>query len=816
MKPILKSFLSRKFWAYATAGVVIPILALLLIEFFLRLAGYGYSPDFFVRQTIEGKEFYVNNHTFSWRFFPRPAARLSASLRVPVVKEKNALRVFVVGESAAMGDPDPAFSFSRMLEAMVEGKYPDRKIEVYNTAVTAINSNVIVPLVKDCMKLEPDLFVVYMGNNEVVGPYGLSATLTPFFSRRAVIKTQVWLSSTRIGQWAASLSRHDDALVDWKGMEAFARNSVAHDHPDLAKINSHFRSNLNEICVTATQGGAKVILSTIITNQQHCAPFLSLHRKNLDSAALIRWDKAFGRGVSFQAAHQYRDALKEFLKADVIDEEYAELNFRIATCLVELKDDKTAKEYFIRARDLDALRFRADSNVNEIIRQIAIVPDDDIYLADAALTADANHRHGVAGHDLLYEHVHLNPAGNYLLARDIGRQMELALGLHSVIGQTTIDVCHARLGFTAFDTFRMTQTNLSRIEAPPFTEQYTHTQDVAGLKNRIDSVQKILNHTFVTKTKAKYDSLLTNHPADWFVRLNYLKLLHHFDFYEEAHRQAEALHALLPYEYLSFINLGITNRSLKKYSKAADWFEQAMAINPYFSEAYKNMAALYEEQHAYSLAAMYLRKSRATTDAQAEFFNRAGIDLARRNKLDTAIAYFNKALILKGDFFLARQNLQHAEGLLNARAPALAPPQFSEVYNQANHYFQNGDYQNAVDYYQKALKIFPSSPKAHNNIGVSYVNLGQHDRAVEHFEHAIALDPEIYEAYPNLALLMMEERRYAEVVQVIERALQIKEEPELYAMLAETYGKMGNVSKAKQCVELERKLRSKTSKFVAH
>ena len=43
---------------------------------------------------------------------------------IPAEKPQGTFRIFVLGESAAMGDPDPAYAFSRYLEVMLRQRYP--------------------------------------------------------------------------------------------------------------------------------------------------------------------------------------------------------------------------------------------------------------------------------------------------------------------------------------------------------------------------------------------------------------------------------------------------------------------------------------------------------------------------------------------------------------------------------------------------------------------------------------------------------------------------------------------------------------------
>ena len=55
-------------------------------------------------------------------------------------KPAGTIRVFVLGDSAAQGFPNPSFGFGRILEVMLRQRYPDVKFEVINVAMSAISS----------------------------------------------------------------------------------------------------------------------------------------------------------------------------------------------------------------------------------------------------------------------------------------------------------------------------------------------------------------------------------------------------------------------------------------------------------------------------------------------------------------------------------------------------------------------------------------------------------------------------------------------------------------------------------------------------
>ena len=82
--------------------------------------------------------------------------RQPASFASPRSKPTDTVRIFVLGESAAFGDPQPAFGLPRMLQALLSRRYPAVRFEVVNAAMTGINSHVIVPIARDLARADGD------------------------------------------------------------------------------------------------------------------------------------------------------------------------------------------------------------------------------------------------------------------------------------------------------------------------------------------------------------------------------------------------------------------------------------------------------------------------------------------------------------------------------------------------------------------------------------------------------------------------------------------------------------------------------------
>ena len=87
------------------------------LEGILRLAYFGDPAEFWV--PVEGREAVQTNHFFGRRFFPAAAARTPEPARIDIPKPEVVYRIFVVGGSAAMGLPEPGFSFGIILEILL-------------------------------------------------------------------------------------------------------------------------------------------------------------------------------------------------------------------------------------------------------------------------------------------------------------------------------------------------------------------------------------------------------------------------------------------------------------------------------------------------------------------------------------------------------------------------------------------------------------------------------------------------------------------------------------------------------------------------
>jgi tetratricopeptide (TPR) repeat protein len=513
-------------WTLRVAITLItPLLLLGLVDAALRIFGVGFPTDVTVPCTVQGQLASCYNLFFTAPFFPPGMIKTPQMYAIPTEKPPGTFRIVVLGESAAMGDPEPAFGFSRYLDVMLSERYPSMKFEIVNTGSVAINSHVVLPIAKGLAKYRPDVFIIYSGNNEVVGPYGPGTALTSAGMSLPVIRSSIFYRSTRIGQL---LTKVGTPKKDWGGMAMFLDKQVRASSPLMKYAYANFESNLRETIAVARNSGARVIVSTVATNLKDCAPFGSLHREGLGADGLRSWSTLVQQGAEQENAGSYAEALKSYRAAANIDDEYAELAFRIARCLEALGDYNAARAYFLRARELDTLRFRADSKINDVNRSVAS-SSAAVELVDADAIFAKESPNGIIGSELVYEHVHLTPSGNYLLARamflQIAKQLPSDAG-HSLRAEDvpTQAECERLLSFTKFDRSRVTAEMLRRLQEPPFTNQLNHSDQILRLMMKADNSDESPDDTV-----AQYQWALARRPDDRILHFNYGVFLNKYD-----------------------------------------------------------------------------------------------------------------------------------------------------------------------------------------------------------------------------------------------------------------------------------------------
>lgn len=571
------------------AVTLVPILLLGLLELGLRLAGYGYPTRLFLPAKIGSEDFLVPNEKFANRFFPPALARAPLSAAVMAArKPANTQRIFLLGESAAYGDPDPSFGVGRYLEAILGERFPGTDFEVVCVAITAINSHVILPIARECAKHDGDIWVVYMGNNEMVGPYGASTVFGARAPTLGFVRTALALKKIRLGQLmdqlVTGMRGGASTPESWAGIDMFRKNPLPHDDPKRLRAYENFKANLDDILSVANKAGIPVILSSVASNLSDCSPFVSMHRADLSAADLAEWKRWFEEGQTLEKSGSQQAAFDAFQKAAAIDSSFAELFFRIGSCQLALNDRTGAFTSFERARDHDALAVRADTRINRIITDAMENPA--VTGLDAVKTLSSQTPDGIPGKEHFYEHVHLTMAGNFLLARalagKVAEQLPAAITATGGEGafEAELEACNRRLAVTLWDQKRVWDVALGRISGAPFTSQSSHPQNLRYFQERMKEVDSRTTAMTPARDRRMYELALEQNPDDTLVRWNFAQFLERTGKLAEATKQGELICELLPHSAWPHYFTGSVMARQERWIEAANYLQRALSISP--------------------------------------------------------------------------------------------------------------------------------------------------------------------------------------------------------------------------------------------
>lgn len=759
----------RRLWAFRILAASVPLVLLLgLLECGLRLGGFGYPTSFFITQQIDGREYYVPNDRFALRFFPATIARTPYALRMPVEKGTNTYRIFLFGESAAQGDPDPTFGVGRYLEVLLRNRFPETDFQVVCVAMTAINSHAILPIARECGRLEGDMWVVYMGNNEMVGPYGAGT----IFGRRSpplpLVRASLALKTTKTGQLFDRIVERtrasDSSPKAWGGLNMFKQFRLRRDDPNRLQAYTNFAANLEAILQAGRKAGVPVLLSTVASNLKDCAPFASLHRRDLTEVEKAAWEQHFNTGIMREKAGEVAAALASFSNAAAMDPDFAELRFRMGNCELALSNWPAAKREYETARDCDALAVRADGAINQIITRAASRHESKgVTLLDASELLAANSEHGLTGEEFFYEHVHLNFAGNYLLAKlfaeQIAPQLPVRITSRDQGEWASSDFCDARLAVSLWDQHRLWQVNFSRVSEPPFTEQLDDVIRARRYMARLEKFRSQMTPAASEQARAMYRDALKAAPDDAGLHGNFAQLLGGlgeaaaaFDeqrrvcellpqspgafqkaglFLVQCNRMKEAVkcfnHAVhLRKDYVPALNeLGLILVSQQRLAEGEARFQEAIRINPGYAESYINLGFSYQGANRMPEAMVQYRlAAQIQPEGPAAYFKQA-LEMASLGRSADAVKSFQAAIWMNPSFWQARYLL----GLELAKAGTVeeAEAQFAEV-----------------------VRLRPDFANAHLNLGVALAKRQKLKEALVEFQAALKINPTNESARQNI------------------------------------------------------------------
>jgi tetratricopeptide (TPR) repeat protein len=533
-----------------------PVLFFVILELALRIFHYGQNLDLFVSAPDKLAKYKIGNIYVGRRYFSHDHTTWRSDLFLKQ-KPANGYRIFVLGGSTAIGYPyDNNVMFSRILQYRLADTFPDRYIEVVNTAMTATNSYTQLDFMDEIMENEPDAILIYAGHNEFYGALGISSTesvgkfrwLIKLYLKLNRFRTFILLKDI-IRQIKGMFNENIDkqTLKDQTAtlMERMVGNQkIFYADPVYRLGKRQFKQNLRDIYRKAQEKNVPVLISELVSNIRDQNPFISEARDSLPAAATV-----YQQAKVFEEQRQYIQA----------------------------------KKTYYRAKDLDLLRFRATEDFNDILRTVAgefhmpVVPMKRYF--------EQNSPNALIGDNLMTDHLHPNISGSFLMADAFFNSMKE----HKFISDDwkpdrikPAQYYRENWGITGLDTIYADLSIRFLKGGWPFQtkSEINYALDNYIPKTKVDSV--------ALKNFLNRKDLFTTHSelAEYYKNNNQ---------YEKAFKEYEALYYTLPHETDFYIQAArmllkmnryqdafkILNRSLHYHDTAFayKWIGQILLIN---------------------------------------------------------------------------------------------------------------------------------------------------------------------------------------------------------------------------------------------
>ncbi len=757
-------------------GLLAAVLLLALVEGVLTLAGAGegalYDDPFvgfapgsplFAERTLPSGERVWATRPEKLQFFNEQS--------FPAEKAPGTYRIFTLGGSTTFGHPyDDAVSFAAWLRLYLPAADPSRRWEVVNAGGISYASYRIAELMKELVRHEPDLFVLYDGgHNEFLE----ERTYSELIDQGAAVKRlRMWLSGFRFAALlrqglrgsggggtpagASTLEPEVAArLESWTGVEAYERD------PELRRaVVEHFAFNLDRMAAIARDAGAELAVVVPVSNVKDFSPFKSEHGAGIDAAAAARFTALLAAGRERLAAGEPEAALGPLAGAVAIDPEHAEGRFRLGRALLETGGFEGAARELLAAKELDVAPLRAIEPLIEETRRAAERHGLPLVDLEAILEEDSRRRfgHPILGDEYLLDHVHI----------DVER--------HSLVAERVIEAL-ADSGELrpAPDWSEAQRRALYEAKVAAIDREYNALRDlnvakVLGWAGKLEEAEApLLRAAEVLDT------------ADLHLNLGIL--------YQRTGRPEQALAelgrgvALDPDRPEGRFNLGVTLGRLGRAEEGVAELRRAVELRPGYPEAWYNLGVLLRERGDLDEAVDAFRRALeidpdapAVHAALAVAYGRLGrageaaAALAEADRLDPGRAAAARAGLALGlALDLARDGrLDEAERELAALVET--HPSAETWYNLGLVRARRGRPAEARAAYEEAIALDPSHAPAHNNLGIALAAAGDLAAARRHLERAAAADPGYAEAWLNLGVVLDQSGDPAAALAAVERA----------------------------------------------
>jgi len=618
-------------------------------------------------------------------------------------KAAGTRRIFCVGGSTTFGRPyKDATSFCGWLAEMLPEADPSHPWELVNAGGISYASYRVARVMEELADFEPDLFIVYTGQNEflekrtyahIIDTPGIVLDADALLSKTRTYTALLRALESITGKkptgagGKATLAEEVDTVLDRSiGPEVYER-----DENLRRGVIEHYRHNLGRMIDIARAAGAEIVLVTPASNLRDCTPFKSQHRDGLGQGDRKQWRLEFAEAQAAHDAGRDEEALAATGRAVEIDDRRADLHHLRGRILWSLERFDEAKAAFVRARDEDVCPLRALSTMSDIVREVGI--ERDVAVVDFVKLVASRSEHSTPGTELFLDHVHPT------------------IEAHRLLAEALIDA----------------------LAATGFVHPSAQFDDAA--KDRV--AQRVTSRL---DAKAHQTALL-----------NLGKVLAWAGKDDEAKALALRAARINPDDALAHFQIGASALNTGDFEEAITHLQRALEIDPDRADGHFMLASALDKAGRGDEALSHYRRAIQIKPDYAKAQAALGTALARRGQTEEGIRHLREALRLNPDAVSAQYNLATAlqsRGKTElavhhfTRAAALDPRHFGARFNLALALRAMGKLDDALRQLQAALRLRPGDAGVRYQLGVTLEAVGRGEEALEQLRAALSARPD--------------------------------------------------------------------------
>ncbi|KAJ8665348.1 hypothetical protein QAD02_007010 [Eretmocerus hayati] len=211
-------------------------------------------------------------------------------------------------------------------------------------------------------------------------------------------------------------------------------------------------------------------------------------------------------------------------------------------------------------------------------------------------------------------------------------------------------------------------------------------------------------------------------------------------------------------------------------------YQEAIRLNPNYSQAMNNLGNLYKDEKNYDMAEKLFRQAITLQNDFAAAWMNLGIVLSAMKRYTEAEMSYSSAIAHRNMYPDCYYNLgllhlatkQHESALKNWKIATQQKPHHRQAWTNMVILFENlGMKVEALNAARQALRFIPNDPSIHFNIGNILGKDGDFQQAELHFKTAISANPNNSIYHTNLGVLYHRWNRYEDAEVMYRKALQL-------------------------------------------